>query len=149
MKRSWGWIFTWIAVVCLLGSLALQASMNPVSNLEKHSVAWSTESRSASSCQSRRLLSGGWIRGRAGPQEFFFTPDVLLRAEDLDPVGPPWLESRGPPGRYRDLGRPVGLSVAKVATATLIEKGKLRFRPKFSGSRPRELKIRGFATRFS
>ena len=149
MKRSWGWIFAWIAVVCLLWSLALQASMNPASSFEKHSVAWPRESWSPSSCQSLRLLSGGWIRGRAGPQEFFFTPDVLLRAEDLDPVGPPWLESRGPPGRYRDLGRPVGLSVAKVATAALIERGKLCFHAEFSGGSPPELKIRGFATRFS
>src|SRR5215470_16779735 len=149
MKRSWGWMLAWIAVVCLLWSLALEASINPASKFEKHTLAWSTESRSPSSCQSWRLLSGGWIRARAGPQEFFFTPDVLLRAEDLDPVGPPWLESRGPPGRYRDLGRPVGLSVTKVATAALTARGKLRFRPEFSGGSPPELKIRGFATRFS
>jgi len=151
MKRSWGWIFAWIAVVCLLWSLALQASMNPASSFEKHSAAWPRQSRSPSSCQSQRLLSlsRGWIRGCAGPQEFFLTPDVLLRAEDLDPVGPPWLESRGPPGRYRDLGRPVGLSVTKVATAALTARGKLRFHPEFSGGSPPELKIRGFATRFS
>ena len=149
MKPSWSWILAWIAVVCLLWSLGLQANMNPASRFEKHSVAWPRESRSPSSCQSLRVLSGGLIRSRAGPQEFFFTPDVLLRAEDLDSAGPPWLESRGPPGRYRDPGRPVGLSVAKVATAALIERGKLRLRPEFSGGSPPELKIQGFATRFS
>jgi len=148
MKRSWGWMLAWI-VVCLLWSLALEASINPASKFEKHTVAWSTESRSPSSCQSRRLLSGGWIRSRAGPQEFFFTPDVLLHAEDLDPVGPPWLGSRGPPGKYRDLGRPVRLSVAKVATAARIDTDKLRFRPEFSAARPPASKVRGFATRFS
>src|SRR5215469_16536546 len=119
--------------VGLLWSLGLQASMNPASSYEKHSVAWPRESRSPWSCQSLQVLSRGSIRGRAGPQEFFFTPDVFLRAEDLDPVGPPWHEYRGPPGRYRDPGRPVGLSVAKVATAAIIERGKLRSHPEFSG----------------
>jgi hypothetical protein len=78
-----------------------------------------------------RVLRGGWIHSRAGPQEFLFTPDVSLRAEDLDPAGPPWLESRGPPGIYRDLGRPVGLAVAKVATAALIERSNYASAPNF------------------
>ena len=149
MKRSWGWMLAWIAVVCLLWSLALEASINPASKFEKHTVAWSTESRSPSSCQSWRLLSGGWIRARAGPQEFFFTPDVLLHAEDLDPVGPPWLESRGPPGKYQDLGRPVGLSVAKVATAARIDTGKLHLHPRIFPRQPAQIENPGFATRFS
>ena len=108
MKRSWGWILAWIVVVCLLWSLPVEASMNPASSCEKHSVAWSRESRSPSSCQSLRVLSRGLLRGGAGPQQFFLSPDLLLRAEELDPAGPPWLEFRGPPGRYRDLERPVG-----------------------------------------
>ena len=137
MKRSWGWILVWIIVVCLLRSLAVETSMKPASRLAKHSVAWSRESRSPSSCQSLRVLSGSLIRGRTGTQQFF-TPDVLSRAEDLDPVGPPWWELRGPPGRYRDLVRPVGLPVAKVTTTALIKGGELRPRPEFSGGRPPE-----------
>ena len=90
MKPSWGWIFAWIAVVCLLRSLVLQVSMTPASSFEQPSV-WPRESRSPLSCQSLRVLREGWIRGRVGPQDFFFTSDVLLRAEDLDPTGPPWL----------------------------------------------------------
>jgi hypothetical protein len=138
MKRSWGWILAAIAVVCLLWSLGLQASMNPAS-LEKHSVAWPRESHSPLSCPSLRVRSGSLIRGRAGPQEFFFSHDVLLRAEDLDPAVPLWLDLRGPPGRYRDPGRPVGLSVAKVATAALTERGKLRLHPELSAGRPPEI----------
>ena len=149
MKRSWGWIFAGMAVVCLLCSLALEACRNPTSSFQKHSVARPRKLRSPLSYQSLRVLSGGLIRSRAGPQESLFTPDVSLRAEDLDPAGPLWVESRGPPGRYRDPGRAVRLSVAKVATAALIEKGKLRFRPEFSAGRPPALKVRGFATRFS
>ena len=75
MKPSWGWIFAWIAVVCLLWSLVLPVSMNPASSFEQHSV-WPRESRSPLSCQSLRVLSEGWIRGGAGPQDFFFTTDV-------------------------------------------------------------------------
>ena len=78
--------------------------MNPASSFEIHSVAWPRESRSPLSCQGLRVLRESWIRGRAGPQEFFFTSDVSLRAEDLDPMGPPWLDSRGPPVDIGTLG---------------------------------------------
>ena len=146
MKPSWGWMLAWIAVVCLLWSLTAETHMNPARGFEKHSVARPGESHSP--CQSLRVLREGWIRG-AGPQDFFFTTDVLLRAEHLDPMGPPWLDSRGPPGRYRDPGRPVGLSVAKVATAALKERDNLRLGPEFSGGGPPKLKVRGYATCFS
>ena len=148
MKPSWGLIFAWIAVVCLLWSLTAETHRNPASSFEQHSL-WSRESRSPSSYPSLRVLCEGWIRGRARPQYFFFTSDVLLRAEDLNPTGPPWLDSRGPPGSYRDPGRPVGLSVAKVATAALKERDNLRLGPEFSGGGPPKLKVRGYATRFS
>jgi hypothetical protein len=105
MKHSWVWVLAAIAVVCLLWSLTVKASLNPASSFGKHLVARPRESHSPSSCQSMRVLRGVWIHSAAGPQEFFFTPDVLLRAENLDSVGPPWLQSHGPPGRYRDLGR--------------------------------------------
>jgi hypothetical protein len=149
MKRSWGWILAWIVVVCLLWSLAMEASMKPASRFAKHSVAWSRESRSPSSCQSLRVLSGGLIRSGDARQEFFLIRDVLLRAEDLDPADPPWREFRGPPGKYRDLGRLVRLSVAKVATAALKTRGKLRFRSEFSDGRPPKIENLGFATAFS
>ena len=147
-KRSWSWILAGIAVVCRLCSLGLQASLNPASSFEKHGMAWPRESRSPSSCQSLRVLSGGLLGSRAGPQEFFFTSDVLLRAEDLDPVGPPWLESRGPPSRYRDLGRPVGLG-RESPDGPLLARGKLRFHPEFSGGRPPAFKKWRFSTGFS
>ena len=149
MKPSWGGMLAWIAVVSLLWSLTADASMNPASSFEIPSVAWPRESRSPSSGQCPRVLPAGWIHSRVGSQEFLFTPDVSLRAEDLDPAGPPWLDSRGPPGRYRDPGRPVGLSVAKVATAALKERDSLRLGPEFSGGGPPKLKVRGYATRFS
>ena len=45
MKRSWVWVWAAIAVVCLLWSLVLQASMNPASSFEKHWVAPGPENR--------------------------------------------------------------------------------------------------------
>ena len=76
MKPRRGWMLVAIAVVCLLWSLTVKASMNPAASFEKHLVARPRESHFPSSCQSLRVLSGGLIRDGAGPQEFFFTPDV-------------------------------------------------------------------------
>jgi hypothetical protein len=111
MKLRWVWMLA-IAVVCLLWSL------NRAASLDKHLVAWSRESCSPSSCPSLPVLSQDCIRRREGPQRLFLTPDVLLRTEDLGPKGPPWLESRGPPGKHRAPGQPGGSLVA-LATAAL------------------------------
>ena len=143
MKPNWGWMLA-IVVVCLLWSLTAEASMNPASSFEKHLLARSRDSWSPASCPSLPVLREDCIRSRAGPQEFFFSPDVLLCAEDLDPKGPPSLESRGPPGKYRDPGRPGGLSVAKVATGTLIKRGKLLRSPEFYARRPAQNENRVF-----
>jgi hypothetical protein len=120
MKRSWGWILACLAGVCLLWSLGLQITIHPQSSsFEKHSVAWPREWRSLSSCRNLQVLHRGMRRIRAGPQEFFFAGDVFLGVEDVSPAGPPSLEYRGPPGRYGDPGRTVGLPVAMVAIAAL------------------------------
>src|SRR5215472_17754213 len=55
MKRSWVWVLAAIAVLCLLWSLTVKASMNPASSFH-----------SPSSGQSLRVLSGGLIRSGAG-----------------------------------------------------------------------------------
>ena len=148
MKRSWVWVWAAIAVLCLLWSLTVKASMNLASSFQKHLVTRPRESHSPSSCQSLRVLSGGLIRSAAGPQEFFFAPDVLLRAENMDPVGPPWLESHGPPGRYRHLGRPCR-AVSTSRDGSPHWEGELRLRPEFSDGRPPEFENLGFATAFS
>ena len=127
MKRSWVWVWAAIAVLCLLWSLTVKASMNPASSFH-----------SPSSCQSLRVLSAGLIHSRAGLQELFFTSDVLLRAEDLDPAGPPWLESRGPPGKYRDLGRVCRAVSRESRDGSPHREGKLRLRQEFSDGRPPE-----------
>ena len=149
MKRSWDWMLAWIVVVCLLWSLGLQTSMNPAGSFEKHLVDRPKESPSPAHCQSRQVLSGGWIHSRAGPQNLFFSPDVSLRAEDQHPEGPPWLESRGPPGKYRDPGPPCRAESRESRDGSPHRGGKLCSHPQFSGGRPPEFEIRGFATRFS
>ena len=107
MKRVWSLIWAWLAVVCLLLSLGLHAlRINPEKGFEKQSVvARQTESRSFSAPRNLQALSRTSLRNRDGPRECFFASDVFLRVEDLGPVGPPWLEYRGPPGRYWDPDR--------------------------------------------
>ena len=139
MKLRWGWMLA-IAVVCLLWSL------NPAPSFDKHLVAWSAESCSPSSYPSLPVLSGDCIRSREGPKLFL---DVLLRTEDLGLEGPPWLELRGPPGKYWAPGRPGGLLVAKIATAALQRGENYPFPANVSGHQPPEIKIQGFATAFS
>lgn len=107
-------------MVCLLWSLTIAASLSPAVNFNQHLAVWSADSCSPSSYPSLRVLSEEGIRSRAGPQKIFAAPDVLLRTEDdLSPEGPPWLESRGPTGKYRAPGRPRGWLVSQVATAAL------------------------------
>ena len=149
MKRSWVWVLAAIAVVCLLGSLTVKASLNPASRFEKHWVARPRESHSPWSCQSLRVLSEGLIRSAAGQQEFFSTPEVLLRAENLDPVGPPGLESHGPPARYRDLGRPCRAVSRQSRDGSPHRESKLRLCSEFSDRRPPEFETWRFATCFS
>jgi hypothetical protein len=149
MKRSWVWVWAAIAVLCLLWSLTVKASLNPASSFEKHWVARPRESHSPSSCPSLRVLSGGLIRSAAGLQEFFFTPDVLLRAEDLDPAGPPWLDSRGPPGRYRDVGRPCWAVSRESRDGSPQGRVNYASAPNFPAVGRPEFKTWGFATCFS
>lgn len=118
MKLRLAWMLA-VAVVCLLWSLSAHASPNPAPSFDKHLVTWSADSCSPSSYPSLRVLRESWIHTRASPQNTYLTPDVSLRTEDLDPEGPPWLESHGPPGKYRAPGQPGELWVAKVATEAL------------------------------
>jgi hypothetical protein len=133
MKPYWGWIWACLAGVCLLWSLGLQVTIHPQSSFEKHSVAWTRESRSLSSCRNLQVLPRGMIRIRAGPQEFFFARDVFLYVEDVSPAGPPWLEYRGPPGRHGDPGRTVGSPVAMVAMAAPYKGVNYASTPRFPG----------------
>src|SRR5262245_38947843 len=110
MKRYWGWILACVAVLYLLWSLGLQASINPATSVDQHLVAAPRPSRSLSSYRGQGFLSRRWTRTRAGPLESFFPPDVLLRVEDLDSVGPPWLESRRTACAWLSAGAPLVMS---------------------------------------
>ena len=150
MKLRWGWMLA-TAVVCLLWSLIADTSLNPAASFDPHLVAWSADSCSPSSYPSLTVRSEDWIRTRAGPQNIFLTPDVSLslRTEDLDPEGPLWLESHGPPGKYWALGQPGGPRVAVIATEALQRGVNYLATVKFFGHRPPKIKIPGFATGFS
>jgi hypothetical protein len=144
MKGFWAWILACIAVGCLLWSLGLQASINPESSFEKHSVAW-PEQCSPSGYRELRVLSRTLIRSRADPQEFFFAPDVFLTVEDLSSVGPPWLEYRGPPGRNPETNGWAASRDGRDGGTT--QRGKLPFHPEFSARLMAGVKNAGFFNR--
>src|SRR5215831_3035514 len=99
MKRWFVWILAWLGVVCLPLSLEVEASAH-----QQRQVAWNQSeepSRELASLCSRQILrstSRKFISSRAGPYESFSTPGLFLSADNVDPVGPPRLEDRGPPG---------------------------------------------------
>jgi hypothetical protein len=100
MKRTLGWILTWLAAGCLLLSFALALNRGDYSHdtRVKRSAA---QSRELSSCRILPATRASWIPSRAGPHKCFPLPDVFLMIVDNDVVatGPPWLDYRGPPGR--------------------------------------------------
>lgn len=102
MKRGlgWSWILAWLAVVCLLWSLGLEASAHHERQVAgNRSGGQSRELVSLSSYRILRSTSTKFIRDRAGPRESFFIPGWFLSADDVGPVGPPWRDYRGPPGK--------------------------------------------------
>jgi hypothetical protein len=96
MKRWLSFLFAWLGVVCLLLSLGLEASVHHERDVswERSAGSW-REFVSLSSCRILRVMSTEFIRSRAGPLESFLTSSVLLRAEEVGPAGPPWLDDRG------------------------------------------------------
>jgi hypothetical protein len=134
MKRSWSWIGIWLAGVCLLLVSVGRPTRLPLpGRFEKPSIAGRRESLGLPPCSSLRILSRGVLGSRAGPQEFFLAPDVFWWSEDLDPVGTPGFEYRGPPGRDGDLGAEARLLVAMVATAAPLEGVNSASTPNFPG----------------
>jgi hypothetical protein len=147
MKRTLGWIVTWLAAVGLLLSFALAAHRGDYSQgtRVKRSAA---QSRELSSCRILPARFRGWIPSRAGPHKCFPVPDVFLMIVDNDVVatGPPWLDYRGPPGRLSGaLPELYGCRSSRQPK----ERPKAHSRPEFTC--PLTVKIRkaGFATGFS
>ena len=119
------WILAWLGVVCLLLSLGLETSAHP-----QREVAWN-RSRELVSFSSYRILpstSAKFIRSRAGPRESFFTPGLFLSADEVGPVGPPWLDYHGPPVGVGGPGQAIRLLVTPAAPSKGVERA---FSPKF------------------
>jgi hypothetical protein len=150
MKRCWGGILAWLVVVCRLWSLGLQASDQHLNTcVPKRAAAWQTKSRSVSSRQTTRTVRRTSTRSRAGPQQFFFVADVFLRVQDLCPVGPPWLEYRGPPGIYRNFRCTVEIIGRNGRDGSSPGAAQQHFYPNFLLLLWPESKAWGFATGFS
>jgi hypothetical protein len=101
MKRTLGWIITWLAAVGLLLSFApaVHRSDHSRDARGKRSGGSSTEFLSC-----RILPAGGtiWIPSRGGHRKSSRVSDVfLMRVPDaLLARGPVWVNRRGPPGGY-------------------------------------------------
>lgn len=103
MKLTWEWIVTGLAAVCLLLILGGGARS------DHHLIAAARCGCSAGVGRELLFLSPGrilpgasstLIPSRAGPYQPVLTLDVFLLFPDAGPAGPPWLDERGPPGKF-------------------------------------------------
>jgi hypothetical protein len=94
------WLLACLGVVCLLFSLRLEAGPHRQPQVANQSAGKSGELVSLSSYRILPTPSRKLIRTRASPRESFCPPDVFLSADDVRPKGPPWLNYRGPPGKW-------------------------------------------------
>ena len=94
------WLLACLGVVCLLFSLPLEAGPHRQAQIANQSAVKSREFVSSSSYRILPTPSRQLIRTRASPRESFRSPDVFLSADDESPKGPPWLNYRGPPGKW-------------------------------------------------
>jgi len=142
MKRGFSWILAWLGVVCLLLSMALPASAY-------QPPAWNRSeqpSRELLSLFFNRILptkSTNLIRSRGSPREYLLAFSLFLSADDVDPVGPPWLDYRGPRVGMGAAGQAVRLPVTLAAPKRGVERASS---PKFLPSTG-QIKNRGFCTR--
>ena len=99
IKPLLSWIVTWLAAVCLL--LIAGGEARPDYHLAAaSSVELGRESLALFSSVRLSGLSSRLIPSRAGPYRSVLTLCVLLSLPDVGLAGPPWLDERGPPGKF-------------------------------------------------
>jgi hypothetical protein len=101
MKRTFDWIVTWLAAVCLLLSFALAAHRGADSRGARVK-RWPGPSGELLLCRILSTRFERWIPSRAGPHQSFPVPNVFLMmvADRSVATGPPGLDYRGPPGNF-------------------------------------------------
>lgn len=146
MKRARRWIVIWLAAVCLLLSFARAVHRGDHSRgtRGKRSAA---PSRELSSCRILPATGTSRIPSRVGPHKSFPVRDVFLTIVDDEVAapGPPWLDYRGPPGKFSGVPELYGCRSSRQPE----ERPKVHPRHEFTC--PLTVKIRkvGFATGFS
>lgn len=103
IKPLWSWIVTWLAAVCLLliaGGEARPDYRLAAATSRAGSVELGRESLALFSSVRLSGLSSCLIPSRAGPNRSVLSLCVLLRPPDVGLAGPPWLDERGPPGKF-------------------------------------------------
>jgi hypothetical protein len=146
MKLWFRFALVCLAIVCLLLSLSQQAGSNYQLPVARSGPGLDRCRESASSLPTASVVKiMEFHPARAGPLESL----VLDCALTVSNIGPPYLETTGPPGQWS----PRGLDKLLVKPATQSKKRSHRATfltlHKISGPQPTKLKNRGFAPGFS
>ncbi len=137
MTRWLGCCFVWLSVIGLLWFVNLEASVS--SRVGPSVGPWSNPAASLSVLGS---TSPPFIRTRPDALE---SPTPLRAGMTAGDGGPPWLETRAPPGACGDLGCALPLP----ATPAAPQRGSARFLPRNSWPGWAQRKNQSFATAFS
>lgn len=146
MKRTLDWIVTWLAAVCLLRSFALAAHRGADSRGARVKPL-PGPSGELLFCRILSTRFRSWIPSRAGPHKSFPVPNVFLTIVDDEVAapGPPWLDYRGPPGKFSEVPELYGCRPSRRPE----ERPKVHSRPEFTCSLTPKIRKAGFATGFS
>jgi hypothetical protein len=99
MTRWVRWLVTWLGVVCLLWSLSLHAGVHPRSRVGRDPSVGPWSHAGLTCIGVFPSMSTTRMRTRAGPLDVS-APHGPLTVTAGD-GGPPWMDTRGPPGRAR------------------------------------------------
>jgi hypothetical protein len=102
MTRGVRWLFTWLGVVCLLWSLSLHADVHTQSHVGRDPSVRPWSHAGLTCIGAFPSMSTARMRTRAGPLDVS-APHGSLMVVTAGDGGPPWVETRGPPGAA---GRP-------------------------------------------
>ena len=102
IKPLWSWILILLATACLLlaGDRARPYHRPAPATSRAGSVELGRESLALFFSVRLSTLSSHLIPSRARPYRSVLTLCVLLRMLDVGLAGPPWLDKRGPPGKF-------------------------------------------------
>jgi hypothetical protein len=144
MTQGVRWLFTWLGVVCLLWSLSFHAGVHPGSHAGRDPSVGPWSHAGLTCICVFPSMSTTRMRIRAGPLDLSAPHGPLIvTAGD---GGPPWLDTRGPPGRARAT---VGDATRLPATPAAQTRGRATLSPENSRPYGAQREKLSFATAFN